>query len=145
MVETRGTIVVGIDGSEHAEKALRWALAEARLRDARVRIVVAWHLPTVVAGATDFVRPLAADAEATWREVAEEIVADAAGEAAGEGVPAETRVVRGQAADVLVEAAAGADLLVVGSRGRGGFGSLLLGSVGAQCAHHAPCPLVIVR
>jgi len=61
------------------------------------------------------------------------------------GVPVERSVVEGPAAQVLLRAAAGADLLVLGSRGRGGFAGLLLGSVSQQCAHHAPCPLVIVR
>ena len=89
---------MGVDGSEHALAAVRWAAREASLRHAAVRIVAAW-----------------------------------------------ASIVEGQAARVLVEAARGAELLVVGSRGLGGFRSLLLGSVGQQCAHHALCPVVIVR
>ena len=78
---------------------------------------------------------------------AEEFLA-AAAEVAREAFPdleIETRTVEGQAADVLVQAGHGADLLVVGSRGMGGFAELLLGSVSQQCAHHATCPVVIVR
>ena len=61
------------------------------------------------------------------------------------GVEIDRAVVEGAAAPTLIEAAAGSDLLVLGSRGHGGFAGLLLGSVTQQCAHHAPCPLVIVR
>ncbi len=81
----------------------------------------------------------------TFEEVAQEVVNNAAKRAREAGVEAETSVVQGQAAEALVGAGADADLLVVGSRGHGGFTSLLLGSVSAQCAHHSPCALVIVR
>lgn len=136
------TIVVGVDGSDASVNALRWALDEARLRSARVRVVLAWSYPQVstyheakhVLGA-----PFAEEAAA----ILEQIVGVTA--AAAEGVEIEKKVVEGEAAPALIEAARNASMLVVGSRGLGGFSGLLLGSVSQQCAHHATCPLVIVR
>jgi nucleotide-binding universal stress UspA family protein len=139
------TIVVGIDGSESARAALRFALQEARLRDATVRAVVAWQIPvgayeaalaTVDTGSLG--EEVAAEAQERLTHALNE-VADAASEVIVEKVVRE-----GRPPVVLLDEAAEADLLVVGSRGLGGFRGLLLGSVGQQCAHHAPCPLVIV-
>jgi len=89
---------------------------------------------------------LDADVIEDVRRAAEKLVESELAElgSALSGVDVERTVVEGAAAPALIEAAEGADLLVVGSRGRGGFAGLLLGSVGQQCAHHAPCPLVIV-
>ena len=138
-----GTIVVGVDGSQHAERALTWAIEEAKQRAALLRLVSAWHVPPAVYGAPGLAP--AVDVDRTFRDVAEESVEDAATKARGAGVEADAVVCEGQAADVLVKEAEDADLLVVGSRGHGGFSGLLLGSVSAQCAHHAPCPVVIMR
>lgn len=140
-----GDIVVGVDGSESSLSALEWAATEAKLRTARLRIVTAWHVPVVAYGAPGFV-PVAPSLRESVREEAER-VAEHAVERAGEaGIEQVEHLVReGQAADVLTDAANGAGLLVVGSRGHGGFAALLLGSVSQQCAHHAPCPIVIVR
>jgi nucleotide-binding universal stress UspA family protein len=138
-----GRIVVGVDGSAPAEAALRWALAEARLRGAVCEVVHVWSYPVVadIAGmaAAGVAWP---DLEADARRLLEEVIERVRPEAAG--VTVETRVAEGTAAGVLIEAARDADLLVVGSRGRGGFVGLLLGSVSQQVAHHAPCPVVIV-
>jgi nucleotide-binding universal stress UspA family protein len=134
-------IVVGIDGSAESKTALRWAVAEARLRGARVRAVYAWSLPMVAAGPGVH---LDRDLE-ELRLDGERLLREAIAEVGVEGVDLEHASVGGSPARVLVEAAQGADLLVVGSRGHGGFVGLLLGSVGQQVAHHAPCPLVIVR
>ena len=138
-----GTIVVGVDGSEGGKTALRYALDEARRRGSSVLAVSAWHVPAAAYEAGWVAAPLDVD---QFENVAEEAlkasIASVAAEAAG--VEVTTRVGQGQAADVLLEAAAGAELLVVGSRGLGGFRGLLLGSVSQQCAHHAPCPVVIV-
>lgn len=149
-------IVVGVDGSPEAKRALRWALVEASLRGTPVRAVSVWHLPVEVAPAIGPILPVPvyepADADreedlrrrtqeqldATVTEVEREIP-----EAAD--VHVEQHVVAGHAAEMLIEAAADAELLVVGSRGRGGFAGLLLGSVSQACAHHARCPVVIVR
>lgn len=121
-------IVVGVDGSEESKAALRWALEEAKLRKASVRVVHAEH---------DY----AGEQERTdWLDG---IVREVAGESPG--VEVAQSIVDGGAASVLVEAAKDADMLVVGSRGHGGFAGLLLGSVSHQCAHHASCPVAIVR
>lgn len=140
-----GRIVVGVDGSEPSQRALDWAIEEAKLRGARLRLVCAWHVPAVVYGGPGFAPQLDEPLDKTFEEVAQEVVDDATKRARETGVEAETSVVQGQAAEALVEAGADADLLVVGSRGHGGFTGLLLGSVSAQCAHHSPCALVIVR
>ena len=141
-----GRIVVGVDGSAHARQALRFALAEAALRGARVVVVGSWAIPPLAATgvgmipAFDLLRTELADSasEVLSRELAE--VADAAA-----GVEVEQHLAQGDAAGVLVEAAAGADLLVVGSRGRGGVTGTVLGSVSRACLHHAPCPVAVVH
>lgn len=137
-------IVVGVDGSEDSRHALGWALAEAELRGASVQAIHAWSLPVAFGGPT---MPPQAFEPTTVHDHARESLDAAVDEVAGgsPSVEVERIVERGAAADVLVRAAEHADLLVVGSRGRGGFAGLLLGSVSQQCAHHAGCPVVIVR
>jgi nucleotide-binding universal stress UspA family protein len=137
-------IVVGTDGSPHAERALEFAAVEARRRDAVVHVVTAWHVPAAVyrPGFAPMMNP---SLEESTRQAAEEIAARAAENLRAHGLDAETSVCHAQAAEALVQQAEGADLLVVGSRGHGGFSGLLLGSVSQQCAQHAPCPTVIVR
>jgi nucleotide-binding universal stress UspA family protein len=133
-------IVVGVDGSEAGREALQWALDEARRRNATVEAVHAWHQPGVMSygylGQIDMA-PFEEDARG---------VLDATVDGADvTGVPAvERKLIPGGAASILVEEAKGAALLVVGSRGRGGFTGLMLGSVSQQVAHHAPCPVVII-
>jgi nucleotide-binding universal stress UspA family protein len=137
-------IVVGVDGSGGARDALRFALEEARFRRAAVRVVAAWHVPVAAYGGA-FVPPdpaLVAEPDPDARRAAERALEDA-GDLADD-VDVETVVREGAPAQVLLEEADDADLLVVGSRGLGGFRGLLLGSVSQQCAHHAPCPVVIV-
>lgn len=140
-----GIIVVGVDGSEESVAALRWAMQEARLRGAALRAVHAWHYPyeafTEVTGMVAGVitrEDLEKDGQAVL-----DVSLNAAGVGAAE-VPVEPMLVQGGASVALLRAAADAELLVVGSRGRGGFTGLLLGSVSQQCAHHATCPVVIV-
>jgi nucleotide-binding universal stress UspA family protein len=140
-------IVVGVDHSAGAKAALRFALEEARLRQARLCAVHAWHISYVGAGYLAISQPaldtegyqIRAAAEAALEATLDEVVSDA------DDVEIERRVVEGAPAPVLVDASRAADLLVVGSRGHGGFTGLLLGSVSQQCAHHAECPVVIVR
>jgi nucleotide-binding universal stress UspA family protein len=118
------TIVVGVDGSSGSEHALRWAADEAQLRMARLRVLYARLEPL--------------PAEATL----EGTVANVLGP--DHGLDLELDLVEGSPTKELLRAAEGADLLVVGSRGGGGFPGLLLGSVCSQVAQHAPCPTVIV-
>ena len=136
-----GRIVVGIDGSDTSFDALRWAVSEARAHGYEVEAVHAWQLPNPTAlgfGAT----PIdGEEMESAARVELERAVALAD----AEGIqPITETLVCGAAANVLLEAARRADLVVVGSRGRGGITSLLLGSVSQQVVHHAPCPVVIV-
>jgi nucleotide-binding universal stress UspA family protein len=147
-----GMIVVGVDGSDPSRTALEFALEEAARRTARVRAVIAFHppesWPTVYGMAPIMAVPpsrqeLAEAAERTIEQTVAEATARVAGRAPA--VDVEVRVVPGAAAQVLVDQAADADLLVVGHRGRGGFASACLGSVGLQCVLHARCPVTVVR
>jgi nucleotide-binding universal stress UspA family protein len=141
-------IVVGVDGSESSRDALAWALAEARLRATRVRVVSAWEItPLAYTAAGTFVPPLDTAVYESAERAAEQGLAAmlTAHAAAAAGIDVETSVREGAAASVLLEAARDADLIVVGSRGHGSLAGLLLGSVSHQVAQHAPCPVVIVR
>lgn len=141
-------VVVGVDSSEGAKEALRFALEEAKLRGATVRAVYAWQfVPTgAVLGDAGYAPVMDVDPSAVRQAAAaalERTVAEVAG--GRDDVAVDQRVVEGPAAGTLVEESKGADMLVVGSRGHGGFTGLLLGSVSQQVAHHATCPVVIVR
>lgn len=135
-----GRIVVGVDGSPESRAALRWALGEAKLRHATLEAVCAWSFP-IMAGRD--APPLLVPVE-ELRDDAESTLSSVLGEEAPDAGITQT-VVEGNPADVLVAISDGADMLVVGSRGHGGFAGLLLGSVSSQCSHHATCPLVIIR
>jgi nucleotide-binding universal stress UspA family protein len=140
------TIVVGVDGSDCARKALARAASEAGLRGARLRIVCAWEVPPAVyaGGLAPAIDQETIDG---FRENAETVVREAVADAerAEPGVPCQGETVEGQPAEVLVREAEDASLIVVGNRGRGGFTSLLLGSVSQQVVHHAACPVLVVR
>jgi nucleotide-binding universal stress UspA family protein len=136
-------IVVGVDGSGAAAEALGWAAGEAQIAGATVQAVHAWHYPPLTyAGLVPPPTFARDDFEAEARGVLDDAVSavDQAG-----AVPIERLVVEGGATNVLVDLSEGADLLVVGHRGRGGFLALHLGSVALQCALHAKCPVVVVR
>ena len=137
-------IVVGVDGSPGSRTALRWAHEEATLRHATLEVVTAWQFPMMTSlpafGAMPPPENLSADAENALQQTLMD-----EGVTSTHDVPVTTVVAEGAAAPALLEAAADADLLVVGHRGHGGFTGLLLGSVSQHCATHAPCPVVIVR
>ncbi len=136
-------IVVGIDGSAGSRAALRFAAEEAALRQTKLKVVSAWQVPsgvymqpTYVELDLDVLRQAAGD-------VAERQVVDVMGAERAKGV--EVVMQEGNAAQVLLAESREAEMLVVGSRGHGGFAGLLLGSVSQQCAAHASCPVVVVR
>ena len=137
-------IVAGIDGSQSSASALRWAIRQAALTGATVDAVIAWHYPDMAASGM-----VAGGLEPTdgFQESAAKIVNDAISSTLdpASDVPVHARVAQGHAAQVLLDASAGADLLVVGSRGHGGFTEALLGSVSQHCVQHASCPVVVVR
>ena len=136
-----GRIVVGVDSSRTSLKALRWALDEARLRGTELELVHAFPRPELV-GMT-MVVTLPSDDE--LREASEQVLTEAlAAVGDADGVTVTQRVGAGGPASVLVEAAADAELLVLGSRGLGGFRGMLLGSVTQQVIAHAPCPVVVI-
>lgn len=134
-------IVVGVDGSPSSQAALRWAVRYAGLVGGRVEAVSAWEVPGMASWSAPAVDTDFDEGEAE-RGLVEEVRA-VLGEDGANLV--HERLVRGNAAEVLVDAAEGAEMLVVGGRGHGGFRRALLGSVSQQVAHHAPCPVTIIR
>ena len=141
-------IFVGVDGSDHSRLALAWAVREAA-RQAMPLTVISVR-PTPVRPATDIywaVPDLPEDArgEEAGLRALREFVDKVAGET-GETLPDITLVMeKGDPAEVLIGASRDADLLVVGSRGSGGFARLMLGSVSSKVVHHAACPVVVIR
>lgn len=139
-----GRVVVGIDGSQHSRLAFDYALEASLVRARTVTTVTSWNVEVengvVVTepGSPEWVR-----VDSRYREMAERTIAE--GRAAHPEVDVTVEVRHGRAADVLVEVAAGADLLVVGSRGRGGFRGLLLGSVSQRVLALATCPVAVLH
>jgi nucleotide-binding universal stress UspA family protein len=140
------TIVAGVDGSDGGSAALTFAAREAGLRKARLRIVSAWEIPPAVY-AGGLAPALDQETIDGFGEGAKRVVQEAIAKAKElePSVETEGRAAEGQAADVLLQEAKEADLIVVGNRGLGGFSSLLLGSVSHQVVQHAPCPVTVVR
>lgn len=137
-------VLVGVDGSPESGVALKYAVAEANRRGARLRVVSTYFPEYAVHGHTEPLTtseaPIEVDVEAQTRKMVEEAVA-------GDAVtpPVEIVVAAGPASGVLVDRSREVDVLVLGHRGRGGFASMLLGSVSLQCVLHAHCPVIVVR
>ena len=141
---TGGGVVVGVDGSGGSWRALRWAFDEAALRNTRLSVVHAWSMPTVVEPSVlvtlpPWSRDYAAHSVDLLHEMVDGMVGRGPQPSSIDLLPIEDRAAR-----ALLHCSRDAELLVVGSRGRGGFAGLLLGSVSHQCLHHAGCPIVIV-
>jgi len=133
-------IVVGVDGSEESKHALRWAAAIADTFGARVDVISAWHYPVGWGWNT---------APFDWRpgEDTEKLLRETVDEVLGQerSLDVHQSVQEGTAAQILIKEGAGALMIVVGSRGHGGFSGMLLGSVSAAVAEHAPCPVLVVH
>jgi nucleotide-binding universal stress UspA family protein len=134
-------IVVGVDGSDSSKAALRWAIRQAKLTGGSVDAVTVWRFPSTYGWA-----PMpegVPDLEGTAKRTLIAALAEVSG--LEPGVLVRPVVTEGDAAGALLHAARGADLLVVGSRGHGGFASALLGSVSMHCVLHAHCPVLVFR
>ena len=137
-------IVVGVDGSDPSIRALQWAARQAEWSGATLEVLTAWTFPEHPA-------PLGIEVHVPWpdeliaqaRDKLDEVIRDALPNMDPQRVHA--RVIRGSAVPVLLDAASDADLLVVGSHGRGAMAELLLGSVSDRCVRHAGCSVVVVR
>jgi nucleotide-binding universal stress UspA family protein len=147
-------IVVGVDGSEQSRQAMDWAWDEALITGAELNLVHAWVYPysvghrVTVTEPVELVRLDAArllDDEAQALTTRKQVGGKTAGSAAGKRPAIHATMREGSPSDELLSESKDADLLVVGSRGRGGFLSLMLGSVAHQVSSHAHCPVVVVR
>jgi nucleotide-binding universal stress UspA family protein len=136
----RRRVVVGVDGSESSIDALRWAERLAGGLGAEIDAITTWQYPTsfaMVPGLPDW------DPQADAGRLLADAIRAAFGETPPPGLRAQVR--EGHPAAILVDAAADAELLVVGSRGHGGFAGLLLGSVSAHCTEHAACSVLVAH
>jgi nucleotide-binding universal stress UspA family protein len=144
-----GRIVVGVDGSEGSQRALAWAVDEARLRKWVLVAIHAYTIPPflMTPGALAGVPAAPLNDPALIEQLekaAEKLLAQEIEQVDSDDLTIEGRVVSGPATDALIKAAEEADLVVVGTRGLGGFKELLLGSVSHQVVHYSPRPVVIV-
>ena len=137
-ITARPVIVVGVDGSPASADALRWAARQAQLTGAELRAVSSWRWPNYIT-----IKPpgidLAADTERTLSEIVDQVLAG------HPGLTVLQQVVEGPPGPALLAQAEGAELLVVGARGRAAFPGMLLGSVAEYCVRYGHCPVVVVR
>jgi nucleotide-binding universal stress UspA family protein len=137
---------VGVDGSGHSQQALEWAVKEAGVRHVPLTVLTVHEVAGNHWTGHPMIYPADQPMTETIRQAAQEATQKAV-EQAGEPGPAAVtvRAVSGLPAQELIEASADSDLLVVGSRGGGGFARLMLGSVSSQVVNHAACPVVVIR
>ena len=146
MSDEQGRIVVGVDGSPSSLAALRWAIKQAEMTGASVEAVTAWRNTPALAMAAPFTEADVNSPDAGIKEAAERMLRESVNAAAGSStVAVKAEIGEGSAAQLLLSASEGASLVVVGSRGHGGFTGALLGSVGQALAQHAACPVLIYR
>jgi len=139
--QSKAHVVVGVDGSESSKTALRWAAKLAPALDASIEAITAWEYPMMLGwegGIPDWWRP---DEDST--KILQETLDEVFGSAKPAGMIQGIR--QGHPTTVLLEASKNASMLILGSRGHGGFVGLLLGSVSSTCAEHAKCPVLVVH
>jgi nucleotide-binding universal stress UspA family protein len=139
--KSKGHIVVGVDGSESSKIALRWATQLAPVVGHGIHAIIAWEYPMMLGwegGVPDWWRP---DNDA--QKILDETLDSVFGKTRPPGLI--TTVQEGHPTTVLLDASKSADMLIIGSRGHGGFAGLLLGSVSSACAEHATCPVLVVH
>jgi nucleotide-binding universal stress UspA family protein len=134
------TIVVGVDGSDDGRRALDWAIEEAKRRD--LSLLLVHGVEVTMASASPYGTGIVLE---QLEQAAQDVLAEEAAYARASGVPVTMRLEVGSAAYALIEASHGAAMVVVGTRGHGGFAGMLLGSVSTACVHHAHCPVMVVR
>ena len=138
-------IIVGVDGSDHSEQALEWAVKEAAIRHAPLTVLAVHEVASNHWTGNPVIYPADQPEVEKIRQAAQEAtqkVVDQAGEPGPASVT--VRAVSGLAARKLIDASADADLVVVGSRGGGGFAKLMLGSVSSKVVHHAHSPVAVI-
>ena len=140
--DDRRRIVVGVDGSESSVGALRWAVRQAELTGAPLDIVSAWEWPVSYMGWDIPLPPDYDPADEAKRQLDKAVAAVLT---PGDAIEVRRSVIEGHAAPVLVDLSRTADLVVVGSHGRGEFAGMLLGSVSEHCVTHCHCPVVVIR
>jgi nucleotide-binding universal stress UspA family protein len=133
------TIVVGIDGSQCSDRALHWAITEARATDRPLLLVHVWHWHTDVVAS-----PMSLVGASDARNAGRHLLSRALTQARRQGVTATGRLLEGAAAKTLVKAAEGAAMLVVGSHGHRGLSRAFVGSVSTGCVRQAHCPVVVI-
>lgn len=147
-IVTDRRIVVGVDGSPCSKKALRWAMAQAYLTGATVEAVTAWQNPMAYGYGMGFgwasPMPYGSDDMASLAQKSLDATVADVYENVERPVPIQTRAIEGHPAEMLIQAAAEAQALVVGTRGHGTFAGILLGSVSQHCVQHASCPVVVI-
>ena len=134
-------IVVGVDGSPSSCQALRWAARQAKLTGASLEVVTSWELPTSYGWMPPY--PSEFDPVGEAKRNLQATVAEVLGD--DPGIDVTITAVEGHPAPVLIDAARGASLLVIGSRGHGALAGMFIGSVSNHCVSHAPCPVTVVR
>ncbi|HYP44088.1 MAG TPA: universal stress protein [Propionibacteriaceae bacterium] len=140
-------IIVGVDGSESSRAALHWAYEEATHHGASLTVVMSWHSPSTLPMSPPYGTLPTEGYESQPRTDAINLLEKLTSELEprNPAVDVRTSLEEGSPAKVLIERSKGADLLVVGSRGHGGFAGMLLGSVSQHLVGHAECPVTVVR